>query len=72
MDNSRTEVEVAREIVCSYFENLANRDAINAEGLQELFNINFDKSNQVLLEHLKAMRNIFDRAIKEIEYNKKS
>lgn len=63
----RSNVDVAREVVVSYFETLANKDMLNARGFAEIVNIKFDETNKVLLEHLKALRNIFDNAIQEIE-----
>lgn len=63
----RNSVDIAREVVVSYFETLANKDALNATGYVELLNLKFDETNKVLLEHLVALRNIFDDAIREIE-----
>lgn len=63
----RNSVDIAREVVVSYFETLANKDALNATGFVELLNLKFDETNKVLLEHLVALRNIFDDAIREIE-----
>lgn len=63
-------VEVAKQIVLSYLENLANKDMITFEGLQEVMTIKFDKTNKILLEHIKAIKNIMENAIKEIEESK--
>ena len=45
-------VEVAKQIVLSYLENLASKDMITYEGLQEAMAIKFDKTNKILLEHM--------------------
>lgn len=60
-------VEVARHIVTSYLENLANKDMISFEGIQEIMAIKSDKTNKILLEHIKAVKNIMENAIKELE-----
>lgn len=62
-----TNVEVAKQIVLSYLENLANKDMITFEGLQEVITIKSDKTNKILLEHIKAIKNIMENAIKELE-----
>lgn len=58
-------VELARELINSYFEQLANSDRINFEGLGELMLINSD--DKVLLEHIKAWINILNNAKEELE-----
>lgn len=60
-------VEVAKQIVLGYFENLANKDMITFEALQELMAIKSDKTNKILLEHIKAIKNIMENAIKDLE-----
>ena len=60
-------VDVAKQIVLSYLETLANKDMITYEGLQEVMAIKFDKTNKILLEHIKAIKNIMENAIKELE-----
>lgn len=62
-----TNVEVAKQIVLSYLENLANKDMITFEGLQEVIAIKNDKTNKILLEHIKAIKNIMENAIKDLE-----
>jgi len=57
--------EFAKEVILSYFQGLASKDRINANGIAEIYAINND--DKVLLEHIKALRNIFNKAIKEIE-----
>lgn len=59
--------DVAKQIVLSYLENLANKDMITYEGLQEIMAIKFDKTNKILLEHIKAIKSIMENAIKELE-----
>ena len=61
--------ELAKEVILSYFHILASKDRINGNGLAEIYAINSD--DEVLLEHIKALRNIFEEAIKEIEKDKK-
>ena len=60
-------VEVAKQIVLSYLENLASKDMITYEGLQEAMAIKFDKTNKILLEHIKAIKTIMENAIKDLE-----
>ena len=62
-----TNVEVAKQIVLSYLENLANKDMITYDGLIEVMAIKSDKTNKVLLEHIKAIKNIMENAINELE-----
>ena len=59
--------DVAKEIVLSYLENLSNKGMITYEGLQEIIAIKFDKTNKILLEHIKAIKSIMENAIKELE-----
>lgn len=60
-------IQVARQIVISYFDSLMNMDSLNIDGFQELMSIKLDKTNKVLLEHIKAMKNIMEKAIEQIE-----
>lgn len=62
-----TNVEVARQIIMSYLENLANKDMISCEGLREVMAIKCDETNKILLEHIKAIKNIMEKAIEELE-----
>jgi DNA phosphorothioation-dependent restriction protein DptG len=62
-----TNVEVAKQIVLSYLENLANKDTITYESLNEVIAIKSDKTNKILLEHIKAIKNIMENAIKDLE-----
>lgn len=66
----KTNTEIAKEIIVGYFESLADKDMLNLDGFSELMSIKFDEDNKVLLEHIKAIRNIMDGAIKEIEETK--
>ena len=65
MDDKERSVELARELINSYFEQLANSDRINFEGLGEVMLINSD--NRVLLEHIKAWINILSCARDTLE-----
>lgn len=67
LKNKKTEVDVAREVICGHLESLANKDMISYDGLKEAMAIKFDKTNKVLLQHIKALKNIFERAIEQIE-----
>lgn len=60
-------IEIAKQIVLSYFKDLANNDMISFEGLQEMIFIKTDKTNKILLEHIKAIKNIMENAIKDLE-----
>ena len=59
--------DVAKQIVLSYLETLANKNMITYERLQEIMAINFDKTNKILLEYIKAIKSIMENAIKELE-----
>ena len=63
----RTYTDVAKEIVHAYFDNLANKDKLSIDGFMEILAIQDDEN--VLLEHIKAMRDIFNKAIEEMEGN---
>ena len=63
----KTNKEIAKEIILSYFETLASKDLLNADGFQEIMAIKFDDTDKILLEHIKAIKNIMEKAIKEIE-----
>lgn len=65
-----TDKQLAKDLIVAYFQDLANKDRINAEGLTELFNINTD--DRYLLEHIKAWINILTRAKEEIENEQKN
>ena len=61
----KTYKEVAKEIVLSYFQTLSYKDKLNVNELSEILYIQND--DKVLLQHIKAMKNIFENAIKEME-----
>lgn len=56
-------VYVARDMVIKI---LSNHEEPTADGIYELFEIQ-SGSKKVLLEHLIAIRNIFSKAIEELE-----
>lgn len=60
-------VEIAKDIIISYFENKVNKDQLNFRGFQEMMSLKFDKNNEVLLAHITAIKNIMEGAIKELE-----
>lgn len=57
--------DVAKEIILAYFYQLSSLDRLNGDGVAEVFAIKRD--DKVLLEHIKAVKNIFEKAIKEME-----
>lgn len=65
MDDKKRCVELARELIESYFERLATFERINIEGLREAMLIRQD--DKVLLEHIKAWINILTDAKEELE-----
>ena len=67
MSKKYSSVDIAKQIVIGYFESLSNKETINIIGLQELLAIKYDETNKVLLEHCKAIRNIMEDAIKDLE-----
>lgn len=54
-------VEIAKSIVIAYLEK-----GDTTEGIYEIFQIKFG-NRDVLLEHIKALKNIFSDAIEELE-----
>lgn len=65
MDDKKRCVELAKELIESYFERLATFERINIEGLREVMFIRTD--DKVLLEHIKAWINILNDAKEELE-----
>lgn len=57
-------VQVAKQIVCSYFETLMHNDEINVTGMATLMQIKQDE--KALLEHIKAFKDIMEKAIEEL------
>lgn len=67
MEEKEKCVKLARELIESYFERLANFERINIEGLREVMFIKQD--DKVLLEHIKAWINILTEAKEVLEEN---
>lgn len=65
MDDKKRCVELAKDLITSYFDSLSNRDMLNPTGLVEIMLINSD--DKVLLEHIKAWINILNNAKEELE-----
>lgn len=65
MNDKKRCVELAKELIESYFERLATFEHINIEGLREVMLIRQD--DKVLLEHIKAWINILTDAKEELE-----
>lgn len=63
----KTNKEIAKEIIVSYFETLGSKDLLNVDGFREVMAIKFDDTDKILLEHIKAIKNIMEKATKEIE-----
>lgn len=61
--------EFARSYILAYFQTLANKDLINGNGLRELFEI--QNNEEVLYNHIVAMKNIFQKAIEEMDEERK-
>lgn len=55
---------VAKEIICTYLSRWATND-----GLRDICDIRSD-NEKIFLGHLKAIRNIFDVAIQDMEGDK--
>lgn len=65
MDDKKRCVELAKDLITSYFDSLSNRDMLNPTGFAEVMLINSD--DKVLLEHIKAWINILNNAKEELE-----
>lgn len=65
MDNKKRCVELAKELITSYFDSLATRDMLNPTGFVHAMAVKTDKD--VLLEHIKAWINILNDAKEELE-----
>lgn len=61
--------ELAKVIITSYLSSNNNGD-FTPEGLLTMYEI-MNGNDKILLEHVKALKNIFEKAIEEIEGNKK-
>lgn len=60
-----SEKEFAKKVILIYFNHLAENDKLGIDGFREVFAIQDD--DKVLLEHIKAWKTIFDKAIVELE-----
>ena len=58
--------ELAKAIICAYLNQ--NGD-FTPEGLFTIYEIH-NGNDEILLEHVKALKNIFEKAIEEIESEK--
>ena len=58
----KTNKEIAREIISNYLTTISN---FNVSIMAEAVRVRHD--DIVLLEHIKALKNIFNEAIEEIE-----
>lgn len=56
-------VKIAKAIIISILEN---NDNLTADGMRELIQI-LRGDKELLIEHIKAIRNIMDKALKELE-----
>lgn len=56
-----TAISIAKNMICAYLST-----SMNAEGMSVIYEIR-SGNKKLLLEHTKALRNIFDMAIKELE-----
>lgn len=65
MDDKKRCVELAKDLITSYFDSLSNRDVLNATGFIEAMAVRTD--DKVLLEHIKAWINILNDAKEELE-----
>lgn len=61
-------VKVAKSFVIKI---LANNDNPTADGMYEIFQIQ-SGDKELLIEHIKAIRNIMDKALKELENEKRN
>lgn len=67
MDEKKRCVELARDLITSYFDSLSNRELLNGTGFVEAFAVRTEDS--VLLEHVKAWINILTEAKEVLEEN---
>lgn len=65
MDNKKRCVELAKDLITSYFDSLSNRDMLNPTGFMEVMAVRTD--DEVLLEHITAWINILNDAKEELE-----
>lgn len=65
MDNKKRCVELAKNLITSYFDSLSNRDMLNPTGFIEAMAVRTD--DEVLLQHIGAWINILTDAKEELE-----
>ena len=65
MDDKKRCVELAKELITSYFDSLSNRDMLNSTGFIEAMAVRTD--DEVLLQHIEAWINILNDAKEELE-----
>lgn len=65
MDDKKRCVELAKDLITSYFDSLSNRELLNATGFIEAMAVKTD--DEVLLEHIKAWISILTDAKEELE-----
>lgn len=65
MDDKKRCVELAKDLITSYFDSLSNRDLLNPTGFVEAFAVKTD--DRVLLQHIEAWINILTDAKEELE-----
>ena len=65
MDDKKRCVELAKDLITSYFDSLSNRDMLNPTGFVEAMAVRTD--DKALLEHIKAWINILTDAKEELE-----
>ena len=65
MNDKKRCVELAKDLITSYFDSLSNRDMLNPTGFVEAMAVRTD--DKALLEHIKAWINILTDAKEELE-----
>lgn len=65
MDDNKRSVELAKDLIISYFDSLSNKDMLNPTGFIEAIAVRSDDA--VLLEHVKAWINILSSARDTLE-----
>ena len=67
MDEKKRCVELAKDLIISYFDSLSNKDMLNSTGFIEAIAVRTEDS--VLLGHIKAWINILTEAKEFLEEN---
>lgn len=65
MDNKKRCVELAKDLITSYFDSLSNRDMLNPTGFEHAKAVRTD--DEVLLLHIMTWINILNDAKEELE-----